>query len=434
MRRTSCRPTFVASGSRLRRTVLACVLSTLSPVAFGQTALTTAQIAAKVSPSVVVIQGKTDSGEVLGSGFIVSKDGKIVTNLHVIRDMKTASVHVSSRPIGRGWSIEGKVFDSVFVLATDETKDLAIIEIPDVDLPVLGLGNSDTLTVGEPVVVVGSPLGLEATVTAGILSAIRDSGEGFKVLQTDAAINHGNSGGPLVAANGLAVGVVSSILRSDSAQGLNFAIPINYVRGLMTTLHDPMTLDQMRNSLTSKASAETQANSPTLQETLAWLRDTMPLGFMQTVYQQTNDGSTSSHTSQATAWSLESCTVTVGTQFTITTPNTSGVFYSGISSRNTFSLATLTEAAVARSDLALSAKQAGQLTYRSGDRWVYAMTVTSKSLEMMRYVSSDDMSFAPKTERVAQLTLYFVDETVANRVSEAFTNAANLCRGKKEPF
>jgi serine protease Do len=102
-----------------------------------------------------VIQGKTDSGEILGSGFIISKDGMIVTNLHVIRDMKTASVHVSSRPIGRGWSIEGKVFDSVFVLATDETKDLAIIKIAAVDLPVLGLGNSDTLTVGEPVVVVG---------------------------------------------------------------------------------------------------------------------------------------------------------------------------------------------------------------------------------------------------------------------------------------
>ena len=122
-------------------------------------------------PSVVVIQGKKDSGEVLGSGFILSKDGKIVTNLHVVRDMKTVSVHVPSRPIGRGWSIQGKVFDAVVVLSTDETKDLAIIKVAGSDLPVLALGNSDTLTVGEPVVAVGNPLGLEATVTAGILSA-----------------------------------------------------------------------------------------------------------------------------------------------------------------------------------------------------------------------------------------------------------------------
>jgi hypothetical protein len=117
---------------------------------------------------------------------------------------------------------------------------------PSLNLSVLPLGNSDTLTVGEPVVVVGSPVGLETTVTAGILSAIRDGGEGYTVLQTDAAVNHGNSGGPLVNASGLAVGVVSSILRADAAQGLNFAIPINYLRGLTDNLHDPMTLEQMR--------------------------------------------------------------------------------------------------------------------------------------------------------------------------------------------
>ena len=87
--------------------------------AFGQISLTTAQIAKRVSPSVVVVQGKTDSGDVLGSGFIVSKDGKIVTNLHVIRDMKTASVQLAN----------GEVFDSASVLAVDELRDLAIIRI-----------------------------------------------------------------------------------------------------------------------------------------------------------------------------------------------------------------------------------------------------------------------------------------------------------------
>jgi serine protease Do len=162
------------------------------PPAFGQVSLTTAQIAKRVSPSVVVIQGKTDSGDVLGSGFIVSKDGKIVTNLHVIQDLKVASVQLSN----------GEIFDSMSILATDERRDLAIVRIAGFELAALELGNSNSLTVGEPVVVVGSPRGLDGTVTAGILSSVRDSGDGFKVLQTDAAVNPGNSGGPLVNSKG----------------------------------------------------------------------------------------------------------------------------------------------------------------------------------------------------------------------------------------
>ena len=148
-------------------------------VASGQVPLTTPQIANRVSPSVVVIDGKTDTGDVLGSGFIISKDGKIVTNLHVIRDMNTASVQTAT----------GEIFDSISVLATDEHLDLAIVQVAGLNLPVAELGNSDTLTIGEPVVIVGSPRGLEGTVTAGILSSVRDLGEGFKVLQTDAAVN-----------------------------------------------------------------------------------------------------------------------------------------------------------------------------------------------------------------------------------------------------
>ena len=105
--------------------------------------LTTAQIAKRVAPSVVVIQGKTDSGDVLGSGFIVSKDGKIVTNLHVIRDMKTASIQLAG----------GDLFDTLTVLATDERRDLAIVQIPAFNLPVLELGDSDVIRVGEPLVI-----------------------------------------------------------------------------------------------------------------------------------------------------------------------------------------------------------------------------------------------------------------------------------------
>src|ERR1039457_1396862 len=245
---------------------LICFLLVLPFTAFSQTALTTAQIARKVSPSVVVIEGKTDSGDVLGSGFVISKDGKIVTNLHVIREMKAATVELAN----------SKVFDSFSILATDERRDLAIIKIAGFGLPVLDLGDSDALVVGEPVVVVGSPKGLEGTVTAGILSSVRDSGDGFKVLQTDAAVNPGNSGGPLVNSKGQAIGVVSFKLRST--EGLNFAIPINYIRGLLNNLHEPMTLDQMRQILIGTKSEVQPNDGPSLKETLEWLREKIPLG------------------------------------------------------------------------------------------------------------------------------------------------------------
>jgi serine protease Do len=243
---------------------LICFLLLLPFTAFGQTALTTTQIAKKVSPSVVVINGKTDSGDVLGSGFIVSKDGKIVTNLHVIRDMKNVSVQTAT----------GDIFDSISVLATDERRDLAIVRIAGFNLSVLDLGNSDALVVGEAVVIVGSPRGLEGTVTAGILSSVRSSGDGFKLLQTDAAVNPGNSGGPLVNDRGEAVGVVSLILRSS--QGLNFAVPINYVRGLLNNIHEPTTLEQTRRSLASTTLAVKQHSGPSLKETLDWLIEKLP--------------------------------------------------------------------------------------------------------------------------------------------------------------
>jgi S1-C subfamily serine protease len=235
------------------------------PIALGQVSLTTAQIAKKVAPSVVVIQGKTDSGDVLGSGFIVSKDGKIVTNLHVIRDLKAGSVQLAN----------GEIFDSISVLATDERRDLAIIHVAGFDLVALDLGNSKSVTVGEPVVIVGSPRGLGGTVTAGILSSVRDGGNGFKVLQTDAAVNPGNSGGPLVNGKGQVIGVVSFKLRSS--EGLNFAVPINYVAGLLSEPHDPMSLEQMRKSLSPKATNGQSGASPSLSETLDWLKEKIPL-------------------------------------------------------------------------------------------------------------------------------------------------------------
>lgn len=243
------------------------------PTAFGQMALTTAQIAKKVSPSVVVIEGKTDSGDVLGSGFIVSRDGKIVTNFHVIQDVRAATVQLAT----------GKTIDSISVLGTDEREDLAIIQVSGQDLPILEMGNPDSLNVGDPVVVVGSPRGLEGTVTAGILSSVRNIGDGFRVLQTDAAVNPGNSGGPLVNNTGQAVGVISFMLRSS--QGLNFAIPINYVRDLLNNLHAPVKLGQMPHKINTppigpgsiRPPVVKPDEQPSLSTTFDWLKQNVPL-------------------------------------------------------------------------------------------------------------------------------------------------------------
>jgi hypothetical protein len=238
------------------RTVL--VLIGLCLVAVAQTTLSTQEIASKTSPAVVLVKGTGASGASFGSGFIVAADGKIATNLHVIRDMKSGGVQLSS----------GEIFDPFSVLAFDDRKDLAIVQISGVDLPVVELGNSNETKVGEPVIAVGSPQGLQGTVTAGVVSAVREApgGGGFKVIQTDAAANPGNSGGPLVNSRGQVIGVVSAKLRGS--EGLTFAVPINYVRGMMNNLQKPMTLDAMRASLAGTPDVFKSSSYPTMWKSL----------------------------------------------------------------------------------------------------------------------------------------------------------------------
>jgi Do/DeqQ family serine protease len=156
-----------------------------------------------------------------GSGFIISEDGLVVTNAHVIDRADTVKVSLRD---GREFS--GKV------LGTDPLTDLAVIRIDAKNLPTAPLGNSDQLRPGEWAIAIGNPLGLDNTVTAGIISAtgrtsadvgIPDKRVGF--IQTDAAINPGNSGGPLLNQRGEVIGVNTAI--RAQAQGLGFSIPIN---------------------------------------------------------------------------------------------------------------------------------------------------------------------------------------------------------------
>jgi len=166
-----------------------------------------------------------------GSGFVYDKNGHVVTNQHVVADGGKIEVAF--------W--DGRKYPATLV-ATDPSTDLAVIKVdaPASVLHPLDLGDSDSVQVGDTVIAIGSPFGLTQTVTSGIVSALHrqmDSPSGFTItdsIQTDAPINHGNSGGPLIALNGRVIGVNTQI-QSDSggSDGVGFAIPSNTIRSVV---------------------------------------------------------------------------------------------------------------------------------------------------------------------------------------------------------
>jgi S1-C subfamily serine protease len=192
-------------------------------------------VAEKVSPSVVSIKttqevkAQTPRGVVpfdmtgSGSGVVITPDGYILTNSHVVNNTKGLEVSLS----------DGRIFPAQLI-GQDPDTDLAVIRIPSSDLPAAELGDSDKLKVGQLVIAIGNPFGFQATVTAGVVSAMGRSMRGQSgklienVIQTDAALNPGNSGGPLVDSRGMVVGINTAIIQY--AQGICFAIPINTAR------------------------------------------------------------------------------------------------------------------------------------------------------------------------------------------------------------
>jgi len=163
----------------------------------------------------------------LGSGFIIDKDGFIVTNNHVIEDAEEIEVKLKN---GQEYKAEIIGRDSITVIALIKIK-------PPKGLSVLNLGQSDRLRIGEWVVAIGNPFGLENTVTAGIVSAkgrVIGSGPYDDFIQTDASINPGNSGGPLLNLNGEVIGINTAIIRSG--QGIGFAVPISLARSIIEQL------------------------------------------------------------------------------------------------------------------------------------------------------------------------------------------------------
>jgi len=168
----------------------------------------------------------------LGSGFIISKDGQIVTNHHVVDGAETVVVKLS----------DGRSFDAK-VVGSDPMTDIALIKIEvDVDLPVVAFGKSGALRVGDEVVAVGNPFGLGGTVTSGIVSALSrniNAGPFDDFIQTDASINRGNSGGPLFDNDGQVIGVNTAILSPGGGSvGIGFAVPSDLVQTIVADLED----------------------------------------------------------------------------------------------------------------------------------------------------------------------------------------------------
>ena len=217
----------------------------------GQTPMSDAEVYAANANSVVSINVTGTSGTNFfgqpvqtasaGSGFVLTKDGYIVTNYHVVKDADTVRVTMYN----------GDEYDAKYV-GGDEDYDIAVIKVEAADLQPVTLGNSDNLNVGDHVLAVGNPLGeLTFSMSGGMVScvnrAINVDGTPFNMIQTDASINPGNSGGPLFNQYGEVVGIVSakySSYSSESVEGLGFAIPINDV---IAMIQDIMTNGYVTN-------------------------------------------------------------------------------------------------------------------------------------------------------------------------------------------
>ncbi|MCU1459123.1 MAG: peptidase and chymotrypsin/Hap [Actinomycetia bacterium] len=223
------------NGSSSQNPTASSVLAARAPIAKSVSALDVTQIANKLKPSVVTIKGTTDQGSQAGTGIVISNDGEILTNAHVVEG--TNSIRVT--PAGSTQSRSAKV------VGADAGQDLALVKVTDTSgLVSATLGDSSQLQVGQSVVAMGDALdlGKDATVTDGIVSALNRNVDSSLngVIQTSASINPGNSGGPLINAAGEVIGINTAVAANPEtngvAQNIGFAIPINRAKDLLSEL------------------------------------------------------------------------------------------------------------------------------------------------------------------------------------------------------
>jgi serine protease Do len=236
--------TAAASNTTVDRTNL----PTIEQLSTPSDAMTIPEIVKSVSPSVVGVSCILDDGTSTGSGIIFSEDGYIITNAHVIEDAKSISVVLPSSYNEKGDTVtdnesttsddsdstaEDNLTYTAELVGSDEQTDIAVLKIDKTGLTAATFGTSSELVVGEASIIIGNPLGLDLanSVTSGIISALNRTitveDRTMNLIQTDAAVNNGNSGGPLINAYGQVVGITSAKVSSSVAEGLGFAIPID---------------------------------------------------------------------------------------------------------------------------------------------------------------------------------------------------------------
>ncbi len=190
-----------------------------------------------VRQATVYIEASYPTGDLTGSGFVVSSDGIIATSAHVVAGATEVKVRLQS---GEEYALEG-------ILSVDEVRDIVLLRITASDLPTVSLGDSDSTRVGQRLLAFGAPLGLEATVADGLLSGIRVE-EGVRWFQISTPVSPGSSGGPVTTEDGRVIGIVVAGIPLFLAQNLNFAVPVNYLRGHISIAAErsPTPLDEWR--------------------------------------------------------------------------------------------------------------------------------------------------------------------------------------------
>jgi S1-C subfamily serine protease len=201
------------------------------------------EIAREQSKAIVIIEALDERGSVTGqgSGFIVTPQGAVVTNYHVVQGASSLRVKLPG----------GDAYKTSDLIDVDDAKDIAIVKIKGFKLPVVALGDSDKAETGETIVAISSPEGLVNSISTGVISGVRRF-DTHRVFQISAPISQGSSGGALFNSNGEVIGVITYLLKSG--QNLNFAVPINYARGMISD-QPSKTLADLRPSVKSDAGA-----------------------------------------------------------------------------------------------------------------------------------------------------------------------------------
>jgi hypothetical protein len=344
----------------------------------------------------IVMSDKDGHPIAQGSGFLISKDGQVVTNYHVIKNGSSAVVKL---PDGAFFAVDG-------VLASDKNRDVAVIKTHGNNFRALALGDSDRLQVGEEVVAIGNPLSLESTVSNGIVSAIRSvEGEGGKFVQITAPISPGSSGGPLFNMAGEVVGITTSHI--VGGENLNFAIPINDVKPMLVARMSKASAlpDEPEDETIS---AEQQpALKATLNATLNWLSNSSEAyGF---------NPNTALGFLFRERFVIQATTCDMQIKWTIVSKLSGDKQINNSESISLVNLQYLDPTTMQE--------------YRTAGKF-YKIVIHTTNDE--RRITFDGIDGKPSNDSILQFSVE--DEDYAIRFAKAFTHAVVLCGGKKSTF